>query len=67
MGLALLIGFLTQVAALVGMCITLLLLYARKRYSVIAEESAACYVLIIAMCLSLLLSGAGAIAIDIPL
>ena len=66
-GLALLVGFLTQIAALVGVLIALKLLYIRKHYPVIASGSVEFYILVIAMCLSLLLSGAGALAIDIPL
>ena len=66
-GLALLVGFFTQIAALVGVLIALKLLYLRKPHPVIASGSVECYILVIAICLSLLLSGAGALAIDIPL
>lgn len=66
-GLGLLLGLLTQIAALVGGLIALKLLLFRKRYPVIASGSAQFYILAIAICLSLLISGAGGLAFDVPL
>ena len=66
-GIALIFGFLTQIAALVGIIISAKMLFFRKRYPMIALQNVTHYVLVIAICVSLLLSGAGALAIDIPL
>lgn len=66
-GFAFLFGFLTQIAALIGIVIAIKLLLFRERYPMIALQSTTYYILVIAVCVSLLLSGAGALAIDIPL
>ena len=66
-GLFLIIGFLTQIAAIVGGVITLKLLYGRKKYPKIAPQGSSFYIILFVICLSLLLTGAGAFAIDLPL
>jgi uncharacterized membrane protein YphA (DoxX/SURF4 family) len=66
-GLSLLLGFLTQIGAILGGIIALTLLWISKTYAKIAADSPAFYTLLFAICLSLLLTGAGAFAFDLPL
>jgi len=66
-GIAFIAGFLTQIAALIGIVIAIKMLVLKERYPMIVLQNVAYYVLIIVICVSLLLSGAGALAIDIPL
>jgi len=66
-GVALIVGFLTQIAALLSAIFAVKLLVFRKRYPFIASEGVWFYVFMLAISLSLLLSGAGALAFDIPL
>jgi len=66
-GIMLLAGFLTQVAALIGIIVAVKLYLFRGRYPMIAPHYGSYYLLVIAVCISLLLSGAGAIAFDLPL
>ena len=60
-------GFLTQIAALFGIVIAVKLYLFRGRYPMIASQKGPHYLLVVAICISLLLSGAGAIAFDLPL
>lgn len=63
----LLVGFWTQAAALVGMIIALKHGIGARSYSAIVPLSASAYFLLFVICLSLLLTGAGAFAFDLPL
>jgi uncharacterized membrane protein YphA (DoxX/SURF4 family) len=64
---ALIIGLYTQFAALAGMSIALSSLWLLKRNRTIAPHRAQHYILIFVVCFSLLLTGAGAFALDLPL
>ena len=66
-GLALIAGFLTQIAAIVGAVIGVYLFLFKSRYPMIAPRSKLYYVFVVVTSLSLLLTGAGAIAFDLPL
>jgi uncharacterized membrane protein YphA (DoxX/SURF4 family) len=66
-GLSLILGLLTQIGALVGGIISIKLLWLRKTYTKIAPHSSAFYTLLFIVCLSLLFTGAGAFAFDLPL
>ena len=66
-GIMLVLGFLTQIAALIGIILMLNLFFVRKQLTAIAPQSISFYILAVAICLSLLLSGAGTLAIDLPL
>ena len=66
-GVALTVGYLTQVASLLGIVLVLKKLYFKKHYSDIALLSVPTYLLLLAIFLSLLLTGAGALAFDLPL
>lgn len=66
-GAALVVGYFTQVASLLGIVLVLKKLYFKKHYSDIALLSVPTYLLLLAIFLSLLLSGAGALAFDLPL
>ena len=65
-GLSLLFGFLTQIGALLGIFISGFILSGRGRVSY-ATQPQVFYVVILSVCLSLMLSGAGALALDLPL
>ena len=66
-GLALAFGYDTQWAAILGLLIGLKLMYFRKKVGAVITLEASTYLLLIAICCSLLLSGAGALAFDLPL
>lgn len=66
-GISLILGFLTQIGAIIGGIAALKLLWFRKIYPRLAPDSSAFYTLLLAICLSLLFTGAGAFAIDLPL
>ena len=66
-GLLLLVGLWTQVAALAFAIFTGIELYVEWQAREILKRDMVFYVLILAISLSLLLTGAGAYAIDIPL
>ena len=67
MGVALIIGYLIQIGSLLGIVLILKKLYFKKHYGNIALLSVPTYLLLLAIFLSLLLSGAGAFAFDLPL
>ena len=61
-------GFYTQIAALAGLLLMILFLFLRRAYGpTIPSFSFPFYLLLATVCASLLLSGAGAIAFDLPL
>lgn len=64
---SLLPGYLTQVGALIGAVLAFKLALFKKRLGDLAPYSRAAYILLFAICLSLIVSGAGAYAIDYPL
>ena len=66
-GILLIIGAWTQAAAIVGMLISFKHLLGVRSYRAILPLSGGTYVLLFILCLSLLFSGAGAFAFDLPL
>jgi uncharacterized membrane protein YphA (DoxX/SURF4 family) len=66
-GVMLLIGFYTQIAALILALLVLIEGYIEYKDPSIIKRNLVFYVLLFAILLSLLLSGAGAFAIDLPL
>lgn len=66
-GIMLILGFYTQVAALAFALFSGIEFYLESRDSVILKRNLVFYALLCAISLSLLLTGAGAFAIDIPL
>ncbi len=65
--LGLVIGLYTQVAALVGAVITLKILVLKRSFHQTAPLSRTAYALVCIICISLLVTGAGAYALDLPL
>ena len=66
-GLMLIAGFYTQITALVFVVITLVELGVEKREPALINRNFVFYLLLFAISLSLLFSGAGAFAVDLPL
>ena len=66
-GLSLGVGYDTQWAAILAMFIALKLFILRRYYRSIIPLSQSAYFLLFVICLSLLLTGAGALAYDLPL
>lgn len=66
-GILLVIGLYTQAAAIAGMILALKDLVFVHKYPRIMPLSAGASALLFVMCLALLLSGAGAFAVDLPL
>lgn len=66
-GIMFLLGFYTQIAALVLALLTFAEAYVEYKDPTILKRNFVFYILILAITLSLLFSGAGAFAIDIPL
>lgn len=66
-GLALLLGYYVQIAALLGALAALKSLIWKRRYPQAFPLSNVASFLLLVICLSLLLSGAGALAYDLPL
>jgi len=66
-GIALIAGFLTQIAAIIGVVISLKHLVGRRFYPDLIPLSTSTYLLLLAVCLSLIVTGAGAFGFDLPL
>ncbi len=66
-GLSLTFGYYTQIGAIFGAIAALKELFWGKRLQSIIPLSRMSSLLLLAMCLSLVLSGAGALAMDVPL
>lgn len=66
-GIMLIIGFYTQVAALILAFLTFAEAYVEYKDPAILKRNFVFYIMLLAIVLSLLLSGAGAFAIDLPL
>ena len=66
-GAMLLFGCYTQIAAILGICGQLKGLWLNRRFPSVVILSNGTVVLLIIICLSLLVSGAGAFAMDLPL
>lgn len=66
-GLALLLGYFTQIAAILAIIGFITGLWMNRRHSKIVILPNSTVILLIVMCLSLLVTGAGALAMDIPL
>lgn len=67
MGIALFVGFLTQIAALIVAIITFVSLLITIRHPEAGLEKASLYTLFFIISISLVLTGAGLLAIDLPL
>lgn len=67
MGAALLVGFLTQIAALIVAIITFVSLLVTIRHPETELEKASLYTLFFVISISLVFTGAGLLAIDLPL
>ena len=65
--LMLLFGYYTQIAALVGALMALKSAYWSRQYPLVFPLSRTANLLLLLICLSLVVSGAGALARDIPL
>ena len=65
--LALLAGYYTQVAALVGLLLALKHFVWQHRYPELFPFARSTYILLGVICLALILSGGGALAMDLPL
>jgi uncharacterized membrane protein YphA (DoxX/SURF4 family) len=65
--LGLFFGFWTQVAALVGFILCFKILFMRRSLHGLVPLSRSTYIVVALICLSLLLTGAGAYAFDLPL
>lgn len=66
-GLSLIVGFLTQIMALAGMVYILKLLWLKNKYPIFIKRERIFYIMMFAILLSLLFTGAGALAVDLPL
>lgn len=66
-GIMLVLGFYTQIAALVLALLTFAECYVEYKDSAIIKRNFVFYLLVLSILLSLLFSGAGAFAIDLPL
>lgn len=66
-GASLLVGAWTQIGALLGFFFSLKLMYFANKKPHLAPESGFAYFLLAGICLSLLVSTAGAFAFDLPL
>ena len=66
-GLMLLLGYYTQIAALLAGLTSIKGLFFCKRFGPLFPYSRSTYLLILIICLSLLATGAGAMAFDLPL
>jgi len=66
-GFFLLLGFYTQIVALVFLIITFLEIFAEKRESTLLTRDIFFYIMIFVVLVSLMLTGAGLFALDMPL
>ncbi len=66
-GAALVVGLYTQIAAIIVIVLSLKCLVVKKNLKALSPLSHSTYLLMIVMALSLMLSGAGAFAFDLPL
>ena len=67
LGIALIVGFLVQVAAIITATIALVSYIIKKRHPEMLFTEPAIYSLLFVMAISLLFTGAGLLAIDLPL
>lgn len=65
-GLLLIVGLYTQISVLVSIYTLLVLMFINKRVKILRFDNSL-YVLLILISISLLLTGAGALALDLPL
>jgi len=61
------VGYLTQVAAIIALLLALKHYIFAKKYPLVIPFARSTYVFMFVVCLSLLLTGAGALAMDLPL
>ena len=66
-GAALVVGLYTQLAALIFSLLTFVELFAEYKENVLVKRNIVFYVLLFAIALSLLFTGAGAFSLDLPL
>jgi uncharacterized membrane protein YphA (DoxX/SURF4 family) len=67
LGLFFIFGFFTQIAALIAIYVLFSLFYIENRAEKILPHTSTFYLVMIAVALSLLFTGAGAFAVDLPL
>jgi len=67
LAVSLIIGAWTQLSAIVGAIIAIKMLIVRKKLNALKPLSELSYVLLAVICISLIVSGAGAFAFDLPL
>lgn len=61
------LGFYTQIAALIGITMSIKMLFLRNRFDHESLPSKMVYFLFIGICLTLLITGAGVFAFDLPI
>jgi uncharacterized membrane protein YphA (DoxX/SURF4 family) len=66
-GLCILIGYGTQLAAIVGLIIAIKHMSLSKQYDSLRPLARSTYALLVLMCVALLISGAGPFGLDLPL
>lgn len=66
-GIALLLGYGTQIAALLAIVIFVVGLQTKRRYPSIVTFPTSTVIVLVVMCISLLTTGGGAFAMDLPL
>ncbi len=66
-GLSLIVGLFTQVAALIGIIFVLKFLWFKNEFPIFIKHEKVFYFMVLTILFSLLLTGAGALAIDLPL
>jgi uncharacterized membrane protein YphA (DoxX/SURF4 family) len=66
-GICLIIGLFTQVSALIAAILTVAAIYATSRSETLLKRDVYHYVLVFIVALSLIFTGAGSLAIDLPL
>ncbi|MBL7045978.1 MAG: DoxX family protein [Parcubacteria group bacterium] len=66
-GLSLIAGYLTQVSALLGAILIIKIFFLKKKMPTLSLQSNTTYILLLAILVSLIVTGAGAFAVDLPL
>ena len=66
-GVGLIVGYFTQAFAIAGALLTIKHLLGLRHYASLLPLSTSGYILLLVICLSLIVSGAGALAFDLPL
>lgn len=66
-GVSLVLGYYTQIGAILGSGVAIFCIVLRTRFPKIITESQTLYILLLTISLSLIFTGAGAFAFDLPL